>query len=1270
MASHPAIDPIIVMGAGEAAYHAIQTLHRQGIPKEQILWLHNGRKAVGGSKLEAQLLLVGLSEQRILRAATARDLCADDPETAHAAIRQHIKEAQEEDQKKLDALKQITTEMTYDEEAKILDAETISIDGAKTKFKKIIVAESRQTKIPEEYNEHAGQETFLTSQSSLDLLTDTKKSLPESITIIGEDQHAIQWALLYARLGTRVTLIIKETHFAHMSRAENDKLKKTLLSAGITLVTNANIVNSSIHEGMYYIYGEGDVEMGSPSEIETETSGVTLSDTLPPSSHLMISTPGQIRLLPFFNDPALLELDPLLVDMESDVALLEKDLSLPRANNIFLAGSLIAEIPGRRISRKEATALSRRTGMIAALNACRTEESPPVEFSMPNAWPLSNNADPEYAWAGYSYEQAKKKFPKSEGYKIVRTTMKFDAQHVPVASVNAHSNSPYGDCFVTFVTLHKGKTRRPIGVEMLAPNAGLAIQDVTPYINDANMSVDDLANVIKICPTSNEAIKACAEPKKSHTQIKKPDPKSEPVVVIGAGLSGYSAALKLAKEGKRVILVEQNEQLGGASVDTFSSKIALFNARRLRATILEFAKSLSGESEAERMQKILFEATVRQIDDLISREDKKLRAELKALGIEVITGTAKIIDPHTVTVDSLEESIHCSDIIVSTGGKPFIPPPYQDIAKNPNCWTSTEAVRATEKPKSLTIIGGGVIGCEAALSWARMGVDVTIVSRETLLGYAEPEASQALEEILVRAGVRVITDAKDAGVTTDVIDDGDKDTPPLFHLKAKGKLTIYDPEEGFSYDSTGQLDHMETDIDLQSTHVLITCGRRSNAEELFYIEWPKVLHAKDNTLFYLKEILEKPEAEWPEILFGKDDEEFRVKDIIASPKGKWPEGIPRNIVTPNGSQIQVDEHLRSIADGCESIYSGGCCSTSPEFDLVPTTRGVGEVIAHNTTHPHDQKSPNPCPTPSAVFLDPEYGSVGKTLQTARNDAKVPSFEKEFSENFQPLVALPAIEDELNYFLKIEYNKYGQIQAVTVTHEIEKGKKATYLRVAPENLNILKPFCSYKKPGERVNLKMQNNCLVGLSAYDGREITTFGKTEEELDREANIESHVLHITPELMPIVNIESRGDYHGCFVKIVTENDIVVGATMVGPTASNAIQFMTYFIQNKKTIMDLWQAPFLDLSMGEAFSLCAEKFSLVQRNLGLKPLPAKTPPLRSFLGSKRELYRQMRKLPRSTSQGCLAAMFSPKRKSPISRTPTPSTQESTSPTPFKSAFG
>jgi NAD(P) transhydrogenase len=144
---------------------------------------------------------------------------------------------------------------------------------------------------------------------------------------------------------------------------------------------------------------------------------------------------------------------------------------------------------------------------------------------------------------------------------------------------------------------------------------------------------------------------------------------------------------------------------------------------------------------------------------LLSRKDAvrvhevaRIRWNLERHGVELVQGAARVVDPHTVEVGG--RRIRGEVILVATGSEPFRPAhiPFDDPAVD-----DSDSILTIERlPRSLLVMGAGVIGCEYASMFAALGVEVTLVEpRGELLGFLDADMSEALRAALVAMGVDV-----------------------------------------------------------------------------------------------------------------------------------------------------------------------------------------------------------------------------------------------------------------------------------------------------------------------------------------------------------------------------------------------------------------------------------------------------------------------------------------------------------------------------------
>lgn len=228
------------------------------------------------------------------------------------------------------------------------------------------------------------------------------------------------------------------------------------------------------------------------------------------------------------------------------------------------------------------------------------------------------------------------------------------------------------------------------------------------------------------------------------------------LVVIGSGPAGQKAAMQAAKLGKKVIVVEKDTHIGGASLNS-----GTIPSKSLREAILDltdfYKKSFYAQEEPTknisindlnfRLHKVLEE----QRAHLIRQFDKN--------SIQVIQGSAAFEDRKTVNVFDTQGELICSIvakfIIIATGSKPRNPTeiPFDRY----KVLDSTRLLDIDHLPKSLIVLGGGIIGSEYASFFAALGTSVTIIDKkEQMLPSLDVEISLHLQKALSKIGLRFI----------------------------------------------------------------------------------------------------------------------------------------------------------------------------------------------------------------------------------------------------------------------------------------------------------------------------------------------------------------------------------------------------------------------------------------------------------------------------------------------------------------------------------
>ena len=211
------------------------------------------------------------------------------------------------------------------------------------------------------------------------------------------------------------------------------------------------------------------------------------------------------------------------------------------------------------------------------------------------------------------------------------------------------------------------------------------------------------------------------------------------LVVLGGGPAGEKGAVQAAYFGKRVLVVEREREPGGAAVHT-----GTLPSKTLRETAI----FLSGYRQRELYGVRVALDTGLAVPRLLSRKNavrelevQRIRWNLDRHDVQTAHGVARFIDPHTIEIRGVgcaPRQVTSEFFLIATGSAPFHPSniPFDDEDVD----DSDSILELDRLPKSLTVIGGGVIGCEYATMFAAMHVAVTLIDgRPRLLPFLDLE---------------------------------------------------------------------------------------------------------------------------------------------------------------------------------------------------------------------------------------------------------------------------------------------------------------------------------------------------------------------------------------------------------------------------------------------------------------------------------------------------------------------------------------------------
>lgn len=228
------------------------------------------------------------------------------------------------------------------------------------------------------------------------------------------------------------------------------------------------------------------------------------------------------------------------------------------------------------------------------------------------------------------------------------------------------------------------------------------------------------------------------------------------VVVVGSGPAGQNGAIEAARNGRRVLVIEQQPVTGGACVEfgTVPSKTL-----RETAIALSCFRRKSGDCfQVEAREDLKLRSLMRRLAGVVSGYQRSIGETFGHFGVEVLRGKARLLDARQLevtTAGNRRERIGADVILLAVGSRPRVP----DGIPIDHEWIldSDSILALSYLPHSLTVLGAGVIACEYASIFAALGVQVTLTDASVRpLAFLDPELSSHFQASFETTGARFL----------------------------------------------------------------------------------------------------------------------------------------------------------------------------------------------------------------------------------------------------------------------------------------------------------------------------------------------------------------------------------------------------------------------------------------------------------------------------------------------------------------------------------
>src|SRR3954464_9393258 len=224
------------------------------------------------------------------------------------------------------------------------------------------------------------------------------------------------------------------------------------------------------------------------------------------------------------------------------------------------------------------------------------------------------------------------------------------------------------------------------------------------------------------------------------------------LLVIGSGPGGKRAPIQAAKLGRRVAVAERRDRLGGVSIHT-----GTIPSKTLRQAVLEQLATrpldVLDPTRVEETERLAIQQLLDRASAVVAVETAITREQFRRNRVGLLPGDATFVDPHTVDIHGMEEHVRAKNIVIAVGTRPARPASV-DFDDRKNIDSDGLLKLESRVPRTMTVVGAGVIGVEYASMFGLLGTKVTVVDqRDRILPWLDDEIGEAFQYLLRRNNV-------------------------------------------------------------------------------------------------------------------------------------------------------------------------------------------------------------------------------------------------------------------------------------------------------------------------------------------------------------------------------------------------------------------------------------------------------------------------------------------------------------------------------------